>query len=109
MPNKIPITVQITINNPSLLAFHITSFGDSPAADHCYFIFDEISASLVSNKIVTSQWTIANILFDSNGAEIITKEGDTIYLSKDIVIVKNNGMQYWPAEISEIGLCDKNS
>jgi len=90
----------------STLAYQITSFMGHPATSHCYFIFDENIAALIENKIVSKHWKVLKIHYDSSGGEIVTNEGDIIYLSKEILIKKTIGeeiiLEYEPIDIDEI-------
>lgn len=96
--------MQIDFNNPSIQAFRITSSADSPAAAHCYFIFDENDAYLLECNTLLEHWTIVQISFDASGGEIVTKERDTIYLSKEIIIKRIDGekmsLEYEPIDIN---------
>ena len=105
----LPETFHINIYSLTILAFEITF----PINSNCYFIIDETFACLIKHGVIEMKWSVLKISYDSNGGEILTKEGDTIYLSKEILIKKTNGeeisLEYKPINVDKIVVNARNS
>src|SRR5215813_2631681 len=96
----------IDITSSSILAYSIAAGHNDIKISHHYLVIDESNAYLIENRMLIKHWTITNISFDEKGGEIITKEGDTISLSKSISIKKLNGeeiaYEYEAIDISQV-------
>ena len=92
--------------------YSITSYNNKTVTA-AYFLFDDDNAYFVENRGITKHWNVSKIFYDSNGGEIVTSEGDIIYLTKEILIKKASGeeiaLEYIPVEINEIKIWVKAS
>ena len=80
----------LNVDSQIILAYNIIPLFKGRKINY-QFIIDESNAYLIENGIPTKHWTVTNISFDAKGGEFITKEGDMIFLSKNILIKKLNG------------------
>ena len=96
----------IDFNSPTILAYYIISSTNGLKTNGQYFIIDESNAYLIENKMPTKHWTVTKTSFDEKGGEFITKEGDTISLSKNILIITMNGeeigYEYEAIDVSQV-------
>lgn len=102
---KQTFTLPIDINDKN--AYSITSY-NSKTVNATYFLFDDNYACFVENNTITKQWVVLKIFYDSDGGEIVTSQGDTICISKEILIKQAVGeqitLEYEPINIDKIGV-----